>query len=102
MSNNTIRRIYEVTRKFLGKITGYSIFPLLYLLIFLVHAGIFFNAYLHIHLFESPEVYSALGKEERIKELRAITLVFCLVIYWFWQGVKLFLSKNKKNDDSLI
>ena len=95
MSNNLIRRIYEVPRKFLVKIIGYLFLPLLCLFIFFIHVGIFYNAYLHINIFESHEIYSALGKEERNKELKAITMVLCVIVYWLWQGIKLLFSKKK-------
>lgn len=77
-----------------------------YIFIFFLHIGIFSYASKHIHLLESPEVFSALGKDEMAKQFKAIALLFCLLLYWLyllWQGLKfLFSSSDKGLDTNLV
>jgi len=70
-----------------------------YIFIFFLHIGIFSYASEHIHLFESPEVFSALGKDEKAKQFKAIALLFCLLLYWLyllWQGLKFIFGSSDK------
>ena len=77
-----------------------------YIFIFFLHIGIFSYASEHIHLLESTEVFSALGKDEKAKQFKAIALLFCLVLYWLyllWQGLRfLFSSSDKGLDMNLV
>ena len=98
MSNNLICTIYEATRKFLRKIITYSITPLFWIFIFFLHVGIFAYASKHIYLFESPEVYDALTKQQHTNEFKAIGYIFGLIIFWlymFWLGIKSSFSNNR-------
>lgn len=98
-----IRTFHEALQIFFrGKIIDYFLLTFLFLFIIFVHIGIFSYSFKHIHLLESPEAFSALGKDETSKQLRAILLILGLIIFWIyllWLGFKSLFSNNDKAFD---
>jgi hypothetical protein len=91
--------VYEAPQKIIAKLLSLCLSFIGFLLdkvVWIVHAIILLYVFKHLHILDDPEVFDAIGADEKTKQLKAVTLLFGLLLYWVWKGLKSLFGKNKK------
>ena len=94
--------VYEAPQKIIAKLLSLCLSFFGFLLdkvVWIIHAIIILYAFKHLHFLDDPEVFDAIGADEKTKQLKAVTLLFGLLLYWVWKGLKSLFGKNKKSEE---
>jgi len=94
--------VYEAPKKIIAKLLSLFLSFFGFLLdkvAWIIHAIILLYVFNHLHILNDPEVFDAIGADEKTKQLKALTLLFGLLLYWVWKGLKFLFGKNKKSEE---